>query len=95
MLINKPFTKEDVVTLKLSNGEELVARFIEDNGDSVKVRKPMAIIPTQEGIRLAPYTFTMNEESFTFRKTDLRHVGNTIKDFGDQYITATTGIKLA
>ena len=40
MLINKGPTPGDVVSVKLVNGDELIARFEEDNVTNIKLNRP-------------------------------------------------------
>ena len=43
MLIERGFTSADVVSLKLINGEELIARFESETADMIKIIKPMCV----------------------------------------------------
>ena len=39
MLINKPIKDGTIITVKLNSGEELVARFESDDGDTLDITK--------------------------------------------------------
>ena len=63
MIIDIPYKQNDTITLKTTAGEEIVARFIEENDKTITVLKPMVIMVTGQGIGLGPFTFTINPES--------------------------------
>lgn len=97
MLLNKQkYTAGDIISLKISNGDEVVAKFVEENDDGIKVSKPMTVMPTQNGIVLVPSLFT--SESDLPLLINFRHImlhGPTVKEMSDHYIKKTTGIQLA
>lgn len=96
MLFEKTKEQGSVVTLKLTSGEEIIARFEEENATGIKVSKPMVLSMTQQGVGMMPYLFTVNpDNSIVFNYPAVVVVAATDEDFGKQYIQATTGIKLA
>lgn len=95
MIIDKGLSSGDVVTLKLTSGEELIARFVEENAHGVKVEKPMTLTAGPQGLGMAPYFFTVNpERAVTIYTHAIAMQAQTDKAMADQYIQATTGIKL-
>ena len=44
MLINKPYSKGDIVTIKLTSDTEIITRFVNQNDDGITIEKPMAFI---------------------------------------------------
>lgn len=95
MLISKGITIGEVVTIKTSSGEELVAKLIEDGPMSVTVSKPLVLTAAQKGIALVPYLFTTDPDAnITILKNSIIVLAPTHKDAADQYIQTTTGIKL-
>mgnify|MGYP003626107466 FL=1 len=52
MLIQKTHGIGDVVSMKLSTGEEIIGRLEEETDTGFKVKKPMAIVMGQQGLAL-------------------------------------------
>jgi len=96
MLIDKGITDGDVVTLKLTSGEELIGKLVEDGPLYIKLSKPMVLTMNQQGIGMAPYLFTVNpDRDIKIFKNTVVVFEPTLKEFSDSYIQGTTGIKLA
>ena len=96
MLIDKGVSAGEVVTLKLTSGEELVARLDEETPTHYKLTKPMVIGMGQQGPGLMPYLFTVHpEKEVKLLKQTVTVAEATDKTFADQFIENTTGIKLA
>jgi hypothetical protein len=96
MLIDKGVATGEVITLKLTSGEELVAKLIEETGAHYKLSHPQVIGHGPKGPGLMPYLFTVNpDKEVKLLKTAVTVVEASDKIFADQFIQATTGIKLA
>jgi hypothetical protein len=96
MLIDKGVTGGEVITLKLSTGEELIAKLIEDGPLYYKLSKPMVLSMTQKGVGMMPYLFTVNpEKEIKLFKSTVVVMEATDKDFAMAYTQQTTGIALA
>lgn len=96
MLIDKGVSAGDVVTLKLTSGEEIVARLDEETATHYKLSKPMVIGMGQQGPGLMPYLFTVSPDKvIPLSKNTVTVVVASDKQFADQYLQSTTGIKLA
>lgn len=95
MLFEKSRAQGDVVTVKLTSGEEIIARFEEETASGVKVTKPMVLSVSQQGVGMMPYLFTVNPDTaIVFNYQAVTVMATTDEDFGKQYMQATTGIKL-
>jgi hypothetical protein len=95
MLIDKGVTVGEVITLKLTSGEELVAKLTEETPAYYKLSKPMVIGMGQKGPGLMPYLFTVHpDKDVKLLKTTVTVVEATDKQFADQFIESTSGIKL-
>ena len=95
MLIDKGVTEGEVITLKLTSGEELVAKLVEEGPMHYKLSRPMVIGMGQKGPGLMPYLFTVNpEKEIKLAKATVTVAEATDKQFADQFIESTTGIKL-
>ena len=62
MLIDKGVSAGEVVTLKLTSGEEIVAKLTEETATYYKLSKPMVIGMGQKGPGLMPYLFTVSPD---------------------------------
>lgn len=95
MLIDKGVTVGEVVTFKLTSGEELVAKLTEETGDYYKLSRPMVIGMGEKGPGLMPYLFTVHpDKEVKLSKNTVTVAEATDKTFADQFIQSTTGIKL-
>jgi hypothetical protein len=95
MLIDKGISVGAVITLKLTSGEELVAKLVEDAETYYKLNRPMVIVMGQQGPGLMPYLFTIHpDKEVKINKHVVALTETTDKGFADQFIQSTTGIKL-
>ena len=95
MLIDKGVTAGEVITLKLTSGEEIVAKLVEDGAAYYKLSRPMVIGMGQQGPGLMPYLFTVHpDKEVKLNKSVVAMAEATDKQFADQFIQSTTGIKL-
>ena len=62
MLIDKGVTVGEVITLKLTSGEEIVAKLAAETDSHYKLSRPMVIGMGERGPGLMPYLFTVNPE---------------------------------
>lgn len=96
MLIDKGVTEGEVITLKLTSGEEIVAKLVEDGAAYYKLKNPQVIGMGPKGPGLMPYLFTVNpDKEIKLLKTTVTVAEATDKAFADQFIQSTTGIVLA
>ncbi len=96
MLIDKGVTVGEVITLKLTSGEEIVAKLVEETATYYKLSRPMVIGMGPSGPGLMPYLFTVNpDKEVKLSKLTVTVTEATDKNFADQFIQQTTGIKLA
>ena len=96
LLINKGITPGEVVTIKTTAGEEIVAKLLDENPLGVRVSKPLCLTATKDGIGLVPFLFTTDPDTeVTINKHAIMVLAPTIKDAADRYTEQTTGIKLA
>ena len=95
MIIETPYKATDIVTIKTTGGEEVVSRFVEEDDKSITVEKPMAIMATQQGIGLGPFSFTINPDArVKINKSAVLVVHKTDAEMAKQYVSSTTGIQL-
>jgi hypothetical protein len=95
MLIDKGAAVGEVATFKLTSGEEIVAKLVEETDAYYKLSRPMVIAMGQQGPGLMPYLFTVSpDKDIKLAKGTVTVVAATDKMFADQFIQSTTGIKL-
>jgi len=95
MLINKGIAEGEVVTIKTTAGEEIVAKLVEETPMGVTVSKPLCLTATKDGVGLVPFLFTTDpDKDVTISKNSIMVLAPTIKDAADRYTEQTTGIKL-
>lgn len=96
MLIEAPYKNGDVVTFKLTSGEELVGKLTEENNDSFKVKTPLTLVMNGQGLGLQQYLFTGEpDKAYTFKKDSVMVLTKTIKQFADLYTQQTSSIVTA
>ena len=96
MLIDKGVSVGEVITLKLTSGEELVAKLSEETNAYYKLSKPMVIGMGQKGPGLMPYLFTVSpDKDVKLLKTTVTVAEPTDEAFAKQFLESTTGIALA
>jgi hypothetical protein len=95
MIIEKPLSPGDTVTIKTTAGEEIVARLVELKTNSYVVSKPLAVMATQQGIGLGPLAFTVNPETKLEINTHaVLFAAKTDGEMAKQYISSTSGLKI-
>lgn len=93
MLIQKPFEKNDIVSLKLSTGEEVVARFDSKTATSTKILKPMAFMMGPQGLGLVPFVFSADRDTVLEVGNEFIIVATkTDGDVAKQYMQQTTNL---
>jgi hypothetical protein len=96
MLISKGFAEGEVVTLKLTSGEELVAKLVEDGPLHYKLKNPQVIGMGPKGPGLMPYLFTVSpDKEIKLQKSTVTVAEPTDEQFAKQFIESTTGIALS
>ena len=93
MLLEVPYKENDVISLKLASGEELVGRLAQEKNDVLVLEKPLSLTATQEGMGLAPFMFTVHPDSkFYFQRSNVACIAKTESEMAKNYIQNTTGI---
>lgn len=94
MLISTPMSLNDVVTVKMVGGDEVVGKLTDERTDTyVELSKPLVVMIGQQGFGLAPYILTAGPEATA--QLDRRHIISIVKTFdavAKQYIKQTTGL---
>jgi len=94
MLETKGYSKDTVVSFKILNGDEIVARIVEETHDSFIISKPTTVMPSQQGLGLMQSLFTSDlNKNIQLSKNHVMMHSPTVKDVENHYIKTTTGIE--
>ena len=94
MLVSKKYTEGDIISFKLSTGEEMIARIAEETDSNYVLEKPCTVMPSAQGMGLIQSLFTADQEKKV--SLDKRHViihAPSIDAMQKHYIKTTTGIE--
>ena len=93
MLQNKRrYDKDDIVTLVLTGGQELLGKFVEESGDYFIVKKPLTLVYGQQ-ISFQPFTVTGDSEGeVVLHRDKIVSVLRTNTETTKAYTAATSGI---
>lgn len=94
MLLNKDYDKNDIVTFKLVNGDEIVAKIVELHGDHWVISRPCTIIPSPQGLGLMQTLFAadVNKEIVLKKEHVMMHC-SVVKELETHYLSTTSGIQ--
>lgn len=95
MLLQKPITKNDIVTMKLTTGEEVLASYVEEDSEEITVSKPATIAQGPQGMGIIPWMMTSKAEQVNINKRTVIAMAPTEKEIANAYTEATTSIQLA
>lgn len=89
----------DVVTLKMSSGEELIGTYKDDDATSYTIDRPVTLsVGPKGGPALTPYLMTVTPattRNLKINRALVVCVARTDKELADQYSSAMTGIQVA
>ncbi len=94
MLIEKPISTGDVVSMKLINGDEIIARFESETAEEIKIDRPLALTMSAQGLGMIPWLFLGDKNVVSLKKAHVFCMVPSKKDAADQYMQGTTGIAL-
>jgi hypothetical protein len=93
MIIDKGLTVGEVITVKFTSGEEVLATLVEERTDYIKVSKPRALTATEGGIGMVPFVFTIDPtRDIKLYRTTIIVAEPAEKEYAASYTKATSGI---
>jgi hypothetical protein len=97
MLINKnAYSTGDVLVFKLTNGDECVAKLVEQTETEFVVTKPCTVIPGAKGIALVQSLFTGKlDVDIRISKKHIIMSAPVVKEMEKYYLETTSGIQIA
>lgn len=85
---------DQIYTLKIANGDEIVTKIIAEDDSTYTVTKPLTVVPSPQGIQMIMSLFTANpDKNVTINKQQVSCIAVSRDEVQDSYTEATTGIK--
>ena len=92
----KMMEQNEIVTIKLTSGEEVISKVLEVNDDYLILGEPVSVAPGPQGIGLMPSMFTAEKDkSVVLNTRAITMWCETADPVRIKYIEATTGITTA
>tara|TARA_B100001287_G_C22534937_1_gene459212 strand:- start:118 stop:444 length:327 start_codon:yes stop_codon:yes gene_type:complete len=95
MLVEAPYTKGDTVAVKLNSGEEVIAKFEEEDNKGVHVSKPVVMANTPKGLAFIPFLATQDikgRPTVALRTHSVVTINKVAQNISDAYTQGTSGI---
>lgn len=91
--IEKDLKENDVVSLKLSSGEEVISRYVSMDGDNYIVKNPMVLVAGPQGLGMQPFMLSVKADGkFTMQSKNIMCAKRTEEELAKQFIQQTTGL---
>ena len=85
----------EVVSIKLNSGEELITRVKEVTDTYLIITEPVSVAPGPQGMGLVPSVFTANPSGeFTLNRNSIAIICETEYNIKTKYSEAVSGIKV-
>jgi|TARA_R110002153_G_scaffold218273_1_gene370700 hypothetical protein len=95
MLIQKPIAKNDVVTIKILTGEEIIARYEGEDDSTVSVSRASIVAPNPEGgLGLVPWMMSSAPNKISINKSSVVAMSPTVEPIADKFNEATSEIQI-
>ena len=95
MLLSKPIADGDIVSIKLINGDELIARLSKDDQTGITINRPLALTMQGGGLGMVPWVLLGDKDDIVLNRNHVFAMVPSKKDAADQYVQGTTGIALS
>lgn len=83
----------DIITIKLTSGDELIARYKEETSEAITVSKVMTFMMGPQGLGLVPFIFSATEaEHIKLPLTSVLVALKTDKSVASQYQKQTSSL---
>ena len=95
MLVSQKYASGDVVSFKMVNGDELVAKVLEETDAGFSVSAPCTVMPAQQGLGLMQSLFSAREDAKVFlSKQHVMFHAESLEQMKAHYLKTTTGIEI-
>jgi hypothetical protein len=94
LVSNQKYGAGDIVSFKLVNGDEVVAKIIEEQDLAYVVANPCTVVPSPQGLGLIQSLFSANENvNITLSKSHVMMSAESVSQMKSHYTKTTTGIQ--
>ena len=94
MLVSRGYQEGDIVSFKLINGDEVVARIVNSGTNEFEISKPCTVMPSPQGMGLIQSLFTADADvNVVLQKDHVLMHAPSIDQMQKHYIKTTTGIE--
>jgi hypothetical protein len=94
MLVPKSYQPNDIITLKLVNGEELVARYMDKTVTHWILERPLMVMASNQGVALIQSLISADiNKNVEINSEHVIMHSQTVQQMVDHYIQTTTGIQ--
>ena len=95
MLLDKPIAKNDIVTVKLTSGEEILGCYVDDNDKELILQKIATVSATPDGkMGLIPWMLTSEATNIKLNKNTVVTFAATETEIAKGYTHTTSSIQL-
>jgi hypothetical protein len=95
MLIEKPLTSGDIVTIKMTTGDEIVARLVEVKDNEYVINKPLALMATETGMGLGTFAFTVSPDTnISINRSTVVFCAKTDAGMAKSYTASTSSLHI-
>jgi hypothetical protein len=84
----------DIVTFKLTSGEEVITKVVAENELFLEVSDPLSVAPNPQGMGLIPSLFTSTTHMVKLNINNISMYAKTDENIAMKYIEAISGIQL-
>lgn len=94
MLKEKTYNANDVVSVVLATGQELICKFVSEDMAGVTIKRPLTLVVAPDGnANFQPFSFTGDSEGeVTVRSSQVIAIMKTRGEIGQAYSAATNGL---
>ena len=94
MLQSKKYDTGSIVCFKIVNGDEIVAKIVEETGESYTLSRPCTVVPSPQGLGLMQSLFSADiNTNITLNKMHIIMHSPVVDKLEAHYIQTTTGIQ--
>ena len=94
MLVQKNYATGDVVCFKLVNGDETIAKIVEESDSAFVISRPCTVVPSAQGLGLMQSLFSADiNTNITLSKAHVIMHSPVVDKIEAHYIQTTTGIQ--
>lgn len=91
-MIKNTKLQNEIVSVKLSSGEEVIAKLMVLHSEYAVLHKPVCLVPAEQGLSFAPFMMTTADDVFEVSTNLIVAIAKTISELEKNYIQTTTGI---